>query len=201
MFLNAQTENSFQYSPTLLYWSRVSAQRWRASAPSSLPSYRKFRLRSHDIFTCSSGVVWIQAGAPSPHRYFICTQTLSFCHRPLAPEIPSSDNEHLSLGYRPSSFQCLITLGNTSFECTASEFSVESQFATAYLHCHNEDISSKINIPEKLLKRSRRGAKRRTLLCTSSHLRFSFQTWSPVMPVFYLALMLYKNFSCWFLLK
>lgn len=73
---------------------------------------------------------------------------LSFCHRPLAPEIPSSDKEHLSLGYRPSSFQCLITLGNISFECTASEFSVESEFATAYLHCHNEDISSKINIPE-----------------------------------------------------
>lgn len=61
-----------------------------------------------------------------------------------------------SLGYQPSSFQCLITLDNISFECTDSEFSVKSELATSYQQCHNEDISSKIHVPEQVLEKPER---------------------------------------------
>jgi len=44
----------------------------------------------------------------------------------------------------------------------AAEFSFKSDFATSYLHGHNEGISSKIILSEQLLKSSQRGANRGT---------------------------------------
>lgn len=119
------------------------------------------------MFICRSGLGGIQDGAFYPADILLVLR-LSLGHRPHTPVIPRSDNDLPSLGYWPSSSQCLITLGNILFACIDSQSSVKSEFATSYLHCHHEDISSKINVPEQLFKRSKRGTKRGTLLCISS---------------------------------
>lgn len=87
MCLNAQIQNSFQHSPTLLTLSTEM----RVSVPRTSLPVENADSGHTSTFPCSSGLVCILAGAPPPHRY--CTQTL--CHRPLAPEIPRSDNELL----------------------------------------------------------------------------------------------------------
>lgn len=81
-----------------------------------------------NIFTCSSRLVCVWVGALYPADTLLALR-LCLGHRPQAPVIPKTDNDSLSLGCWPSSFQCLITLGNISFECTGSEFSVKSEFA------------------------------------------------------------------------
>ena len=63
------------------------------------------------------------------------------------------------------SFQRVMTLGDVCLfrvHTQAQSLVFTQTFATSYLHCHNEDISPKINIPEQKLKRSKKGTKSRT---------------------------------------
>lgn len=87
MCLNAHIQNSFQHSPTLL----ILSTEMRVPVPRTSLSVENADSGHTRTFPCSSGLVCIPVGAPSPHRD--CTQTL--CHRPLALEIPRSDNELL----------------------------------------------------------------------------------------------------------
>lgn len=127
----------------------LSAQRWESQSL-GLPFLRKMQARV--IQAHSSAALGLSAFGLVPLHPTDSALRLSVTgHWPLKFQgvIMSS-----SLGYQPSSFQCLITLGNISFECTDSEFSVKSELATSYQQCHNEDISSKI--PEQVLEKPER---------------------------------------------
>lgn len=156
-----QIKNSFQYSP--LCW--LPAQKWRVTASlpvqkSRLGSYKHIHLR---FWACPCSV-WCPDTLPM--FYLHSDSVFLIGHR------PGRFQEALMIsspwGNWLSSFQCRITLGNASFEYTGTEFSFKPGFATSYLHCCNEDISSKINISEQLLKRSKRGANWGMPLCSCS---------------------------------
>lgn len=159
-----QIKNSFQYSP--LCW--LPAQRWRVTAPSSLPSCAKKPTQVIQTHSPAALGLPYSVWCPDtlPMFYLHSDSVFLIGHRPL--RIQGVLMISSRWGNWPSSFQCRVTLGNNSFECTGTEFSFNSGFATSYWHCHNQDISYKINISEQLLKRSKRGTNWGIPLCSCS---------------------------------
>ena len=189
----AQIKNSFQYSSALL----TPSTEMKSSSPWKSPFL--WETQPQVMQTCSPAALGLSAFGLVPwHLQLFHLHTDSaflIGHRPLRLQgvlMISSP-----WGKWPASFQPMITLGNVSFECTGSEFSFKSDFATSYLHCHNKDISPKINIPEQLLMRSKRGTKGNPPLHFLS-LQPSLRMWLPIRSMwFHLVLTLYVHSFPW----
>lgn len=132
----------------------LSARRWRAPAPRSLPSWAEKQIwitQTQSPAALGALIFDLEPWYPTDVllELGLC---LSQGHGPLKFQVVLMISS--PQGYRLPSFQCMITLANVSFECTGPEFGFKSDLAILYLHSRNEVISSKIMISEQLLKSS-----------------------------------------------
>lgn len=146
----------------------LSARRWSTPAPRSLPSWTEKQIWiTQTQSPVALGALIFDLDPWHPADVLLELRLcLSQGHRPLRFQVVLMISS--PQGNRLPSFQCMITLGNVSFECTGPELGFKSDLAILYLHSCNEGISSKIMISEQLLKSSKRGANQGTLLCSSS---------------------------------